>query len=163
VAQVGLIFGISSAMDMTLFYPAGAVMDRWGRKWIAVPSLILLSVSIALIPATDSFITLTLVGVLSGFANGIGAGIAMTLGADFAPPEARGEFLGVWRLVGDIGGSGGPVAIAAITGVASLGLAAGGIAICGMLGAVVLARMVPEPLQRGTRRMPVPESAPAPP
>src|SRR5690606_15960766 len=33
-ATVGVVFGISAAMDMTLFYPAGVVSDRWGRKLV---------------------------------------------------------------------------------------------------------------------------------
>ena len=40
------------------------------------------------------------VALLLGFGNGLGSGIVMTLGADFAPARGRAEFLGVWRLVG---------------------------------------------------------------
>src|SRR4028118_1976007 len=32
----------------------------------------------------------------------------MTLGSDFAPAIGRAEFLGVWRLVSDVGTAGGP-------------------------------------------------------
>ena len=44
----------------------------------------------------------------------------MTLGADFAPDVGRGEFLGVWRLISDIGQAGGPVVISVLTGLSSL-------------------------------------------
>ena len=33
-----LIFGISAGVDLLLFYPGGAVMDRFGRVWVAVPA-----------------------------------------------------------------------------------------------------------------------------
>jgi MFS family permease len=148
VAEVGIIFSLSSAIDMSLFYPAGAIMDKWGRKWVAAPSLIALSISLALIPAATDFITLMAVGLLSGFANGLGAGVQMTLGADFAPPNARGEFLGVWRLVGDIGTAGSPILIAVLATAASLGAASVVVAAFGLIGAAVLIKTVPEPLNR---------------
>jgi MFS family permease len=154
VADIGIAFSISTAVDMALFYPAGTVMDRWGRKWVAVPSLAVLSVSVALIPLAHGFGLLALVAMLSGLGNGIGAGIAMTLGADFAPDEARGEFLGLWRFVGDLGTAGGPLMIGALAAVASLSAASAVVAGFGLFGAVLLAKLVPEPLRRGVAPLP---------
>jgi MFS family permease len=142
------VFSISTAIDMLLFYPAGHVMDHWGRKWVAVPSLLVLSLSVGLIPLAHGFALLALIGLLAGLGNGIGAGIAMTLGADFAPPEARGEFLGVWRFIGDLGTAGGPVLIGALAALASLAAASGIIAAMGVGGAALLVKLVPEPLRR---------------
>lgn len=148
VAQIGLILGMSSAVDMTLFYPVGTAMDRWGRKWVAVPSLLVLSAGLALVPVTESFLALAAVGMLTGFGNGLGAGVGMTLGADFAPAESRGEFLGVWRLIGDVGTAGGPLLIGLLAGVATLGIASLAVAAIGLGGAALLATTVPEPLRR---------------
>ena len=147
-AQIGLIVGLASAIDMSLFYPVGIVMDRFGRKWAAVPSLILLGGSVALIPLTDGFQTLMVVGLISGFANGFGAGIGMTLGADLAPPESLGEFLGVWRFVTDIGTSAGPFIVAGVAGVATLGVACVATGGVGLFGAAVMAFLAPETLRR---------------
>ena len=36
-SAISLIFGISGGIDMLLFYPAGKVMDRFGRVWVAIP------------------------------------------------------------------------------------------------------------------------------
>ena len=41
-AQTSLVFGIAGAVDMLLFYPAGGVMDRFGRMWVALPSMVIL-------------------------------------------------------------------------------------------------------------------------
>ncbi len=148
VADIGIIFSISTAIDMALFYPAGLVMDKWGRKWVAVPSLLVLSVSVALIPLAHGFALLALIALLAGAGNGIGAGVAMTLGADFAPADTRGEFLGIWRFVGDVGTAGGPLMIGVLTGLASLSVASAVVAGFGFAGAYLLARLVPEPLKR---------------
>lgn len=143
VAAIGLAVGFSSAIDMLLFYPVGVVMDRWGRKYVAVPSLVVLSVGLALIPLTRNFEMLLLVGVLTGLGNGLGTGIVMTLGADLSPQIGRGEFLGVWRLVGDVGTAGGPFVIGAIAGALTLGaasLVAAGIGLAGAAFMMAVAR-----------------------
>jgi MFS family permease len=147
-AQIGIIFAISAMFDMLLFYPMGIVMDRFGRKWAGVPAMLVLAASLALLPLTGSFMTLLAVGVLAGLGNGLSSGINMTLGADFSPPGARGEFLGVWRLVGDIGTSSGPMVLAGIASVATLGVASVATGGIGVAGALVLIFLVPEPLRR---------------
>lgn len=152
-AEVGIVFTLSSAFDVLLFYPVGIVMDRYGRKWTGVPCLAVMAVSLALIPLTDTAWSLIAVGVLSGLGNGLGSGINMTLGADFAPAGNRGEFLGVWRLVGDIGTASGPLVVSAITGAATLGIASVATGGVGVVGALIFAFLVPEPLYyRATKR-----------
>jgi MFS family permease len=161
-AAISVIFGISSAMDMTLFYPAGMVSDRLGRKWIAVPCLTVLAVGFLLVPLTDSFLGLAAVGVLMGLGNGMGSGIVMTLGADFSPPVGRASFLGVWRLVSDLGHAGGPLVTAAVTALAGLGPAsvtAGGL---GLGGAAIFLLAMPEPLHRARAAATVPDPGESP-
>ncbi len=147
-AGVGIIFGISSAMDMTLFYPAGLISDRFGRKRVAVPCLTLLATGFLLLPLTHSFLAIAAVGLLIGFGNGLGSGIVMTLGADFAPEGARAAFLGVWRMVSDVGQAGGPLLAAAVTGAATLGAASLSVGGLGLAGAAVMVVLVPEPNKR---------------
>jgi MFS family permease len=148
VAAIGLVVGLSGGIDMLLFYPVGYVMDHFGRKWTAVPSLIVLSVSVAMIPLARSFEVLLLVGILTGFGNGLGTGIVMTLGADLSPSIGRAEFLGVWRLVGDVGTAGGPFVIAAIAQALTLGAASLVVACVGLAGAAYLAVAARETLTR---------------
>jgi MFS family permease len=149
VAQIGLVTSVSFFIEAALFYPVGSVMDSWGRKWVAVPCLGGLAAGLLVIPLSHNFLSFMGIAVLTGMGNGFGAGIVMTLGADFAPAIGRGEFLGVWRLLSDIGQAGGPLVIGALTAVVSLGAAAiasGGI---GLAGAAILLLFVPETLKRG--------------
>ena len=62
----------------------------------------------AMVPFTGSFASLLVATIVMGFGNGLGSGTMMTLGADLAPREGTGEFLGVWRLIGDTGAVTGP-------------------------------------------------------
>jgi MFS family permease len=145
-SQIALIFGLAYAVDMTLFYPVGVVMDRFGRKWAGVPCLVIVSAGLILVPFTSNFATLLMAGLVIGFGNGLGAGINMTLGSDFSPRGRTAEFLGAWRLVTDIGTVGGPLLIAGITAAASLAAASFIAAGVGIAGAGILGVLVPETL-----------------
>jgi MFS family permease len=148
VAQIGLVYGASSLLDTAMFYPAGYVMDRFGRKWAGVPSLITLSIGLLFLPVTSEVYGFTLVAMILGIGNGLGPGIVMTLGADFAPQARRGEFLGLWRFVSDAGSAGGPLIVSLIAGIAGLGLAAAVTAVLGLTGAMLMWLRVPETLRR---------------
>jgi MFS family permease len=140
---VSLIFGITAGLDMTLFYPAGAVSDRWGRTVVAVPCLALLAVGFVLLPLTATFTQVLAVGLLMGFGNGLGSGIIMTLGADFAPAQGRAAFLGLWRTVSDVGAAAGPILAGGVAGVATLGAASVVVGGVGLAGAVVFGLTLP--------------------
>jgi len=122
-ATTSLIYGLAGGIDMLVFYPAGKVMDRRGRAWVAVPSMFIIGVAMTLTPFTHSATTLLLASLLIGFGNGIGSGMIMTLGADYSPAIGRAHFLGLWRLMSDIGATGGPALLSAVT--AALSLATG--------------------------------------
>jgi MFS family permease len=156
VGQIGLIVGLSSAVDMSMFYPAGYVMDRFGRKWAYVPSFAIQALGMALIPLSSSFFTLLLATALIGFGNGLGSGTMMTLGADLAPHDSRGEFLGLWRLIGDGGGSGGPIVVGWVAGLLGLVPATFVIAGVGLAAALILGSLVPETLHKHHGPTPVP-------
>jgi MFS family permease len=156
-STTSVVFGIAGLIDMLTFYPSGMVMDRLGRLWIAIPSMLVLGLTQAALPLTHSLVSLTVVAMLMGFGNGIGSGILMTLGADVAPAATRSQFLGVWRLCADSGSAGGPLVVSAA---ASLGSLAAGIVAMGAVGIVAagaLMRWVPrysEFATSGTRNRP---------
>ena len=143
---IGFVIGLGAPVDMLLFYPAGVVMDRWGRKWTIVPCLVLLSTSLALFPFTWSLASFLAVTLLAGFSNGLGSGAVMTMGADLAPSNRRGEFLGVWRLIADSGGVLAPALAGALAQALTLGAAFPAVAVIGGVGALVMVFRVPEGL-----------------
>ena len=147
VEELGLIQSISAAIDMTLFYPVGLIMDKYGRKWTSVPSIILLSLGFIFMTYVDSFNGLMLVGLLLGFANGLGSGAMLTLGSDLSPKNQPGSFLGIWRLFGWSGNSaGGPIsgAIAQTVGNTASALS---ISMIGGIGVIIFSFLLPETLK----------------
>ncbi|MEP7303740.1 MAG: MFS transporter [Caldimonas sp.] len=119
-ATTSLIYGLSNGIDMLVFYPAGKVMDQKGRTWVAVPSMLCMGTALAAMPFTHGATTLLLAALLVGFGNGIGSGMIMTLGADYSPAAGRAHFLGLWRLMSDLGATAGPGVLAGVTALLSL-------------------------------------------
>ena len=152
VAAVGVIVTVSAAIDMSLFGIAGLLQDRMGRKWASVPSMIILGIGMGMVPLTAGYISLMAAAAIMGLGNGIGSGTMMTLGSDLAPRDAMGEFLGLWRLIGDGGNTGGPLVVGAVADITGLGLAAVVLAGVGALAAGNLAWFVPETRRQRERR-----------
>lgn len=130
-ATTAIVYGCMGAIDMLLFYPAGHVMDRHGRLWVAVPSMLLMGLSLVLMPLTSSLGWFIAVTMLLGLGNGIGSGLIMTIGADASPSAGRTQFLGVWRFIADLGSCGGPLLLSGVAAVATLG---SGVAVVGGMG-----------------------------
>jgi MFS family permease len=148
---IGYIVSISAVLDLSLFFPAGLIMDRLGRKFASVPCFALQGLGMMLVPLAGNATGLIIAASIMGIGNGLGSGAMLTLGADLAPPEERGEFLGVWRLIGDIGSSGGPLVVGAVADLFVLPVAAVVMATAGLISATILLLKVPETLQKRPR------------
>ncbi len=145
--QTAIIIGLAGAVDFALFYVSGQIMDRFGRLWSAVPSMLGLAaghLALALTHDTSTAVGWFIAAALfMSLANGIGSGILMTLGADLADPRNPAPFLGAWRVTGDVGSAAAPLAISAITAVASIAVASGALGVLGLVGAAILLRYLP--------------------
>lgn len=115
---ISLVFAASAAVDMLLFYPAGVVMDRWGRAWTAIPSTLMLGLGALALPFTTDALGVVLASVLLGLGNGWGSGLLMTLGADVAPAQGRSRFIATWMVLQDAGGLAGPAIVSAFGAIA---------------------------------------------
>ena len=64
------------AFDVVLFLPGGAIMDRFGRWWVCVPTMFALAVCMLVLPFTTTYLQVGIVAVLLGIGNGVSSGIA---------------------------------------------------------------------------------------
>lgn len=154
-SQIALVIGVAGAVDFALFFVSGQIMDRYGRLWSALPSMVGLglghlglAVTHDLRSAVPWFIAIAL---LLSVANAMGSGILMTFGADLAPRHDPAPFLGAYRFTGDVGNALAPLAVSALTGAVSIAFAAGAMGVLGLAGAGLLARWVPRYLPRPAR------------
>lgn len=146
---IGLVVSLSAAVDMLMFPVAAYLMDKKGRKVSGVLCIVALGTALGLLSLTSTFQTYLLVAILAGIGNGFGSGVVMTLGSDFAPAQGSSQFLGVWRMVCDLGAFSGP----ALTAIASsLFVALNLSALIGLLGGLVLYFFVEETLPQKPQR-----------
>ncbi len=133
-STTSLIFAAAAAVDIAFFFPGGWLIDNYGRFVVAVPVVATAALGCVLLPVATTAVTVGAVMMLMSIGNGLGSGIVMTLGADTAPTQGRAQYLGGWRLCGDLGGAGGALLVSAIAAAAPLAAAClvmGGVAALG--------------------------------
>ncbi len=138
-STTSLVFAVSALVDIVMFYPGGWVMDRHGRSIVAVPIVLGVAVACLVLPLVSTAAGLAAVMVVISLANGLGSGIVMTMGADTAPVAGRLQYVGAWRLCGDIGVSGGPLLVSVLSLVAPLGVVAVAVGLLGLAGSAWVA------------------------
>ena len=148
VATVGIVMGIGSTLDTVMFWPAGLIMDKYGRKAAIVPSLVLRAIGFFLLPFTVGFWSIVAVAGLIGFSNGLSSGTMITLGADLAPEERPIPFLGLWRVSSSFGFTLGPNAVGVIAQFFTLAPASIAVGLISLLAATLFWQFVPETLKR---------------
>jgi len=146
VDEIGYVIGASAALDMILFLPVGYIIDKHGRKWMSIPTCFILAFGLFLIPFTGNIWSFVAVSVLIGFGNGLGSGAMMVLGSDLAPSGYSGEFLGIWKLIGDTSASSAPILIGQIANILTLGASSVFMGTIGIVGGLAMYLFVPETL-----------------
>ena len=142
--EIGLAIGVGAAFDLAAFVPAGMIADRFGRKVSSSVCIGLFSLGLLLLVPARAIWGFVVAGAVVGLGNGFGAGINMTTGTDLAPNGAVAEFIGLWRLYGDLGAALGPVVVSALAAALSLPPAVLTIAAIGWSGFAVMALWAPE-------------------
>jgi MFS family permease len=120
-AKIGFFVSLATILEFIMFVPAGYIMDHWGRKSTLVPGTLIMALSLIILALFPHFSGYMAGALLMAFGNGLATGVIMNMGADLAPPAYRGQFLGVWRFVCDIGFTGGPLFVTGLMGLVSLG------------------------------------------
>ena len=114
--QIGYLATAAAVISWPLGFLAGWLMDRFGRKLTMIPGFAGCAVAMAAL-AASAFLHLSLVWYVALFLFGVTlqaltSGSIQTVGADVAPPEARGKFLGLWRFAGQGGSALSPIIFA---------------------------------------------------
>jgi MFS family permease len=153
---IALIVGLTGALEFALFYSSGQIMDRWGRLWACVPSMLLMGGAFVGLAFThdldDATAWFVAAAVVVGVGNGLSSGILMTLGADLAPASDPAPFLGSWRTLTDAGAAAAPLLIAGVTAAVTLPVATVIVGAVGLLGAAGFAASVPRYVPHATSR-----------
>jgi MFS family permease len=146
--QIGYLATGGALLTWPIGFIAGWMMDRFGRKRTMVPgftgvaiSMLALAASAFLHLSLSWYVVLFLIGVALQALTG---GSVQTVGADVAPAEARGTFLGLWRFTGQGGASLSPIIFALLAVQLNYGSAFLFTAASAMVVAFLLVCYVPE-------------------
>lgn len=145
-STTSLMFAVCYGIDMLLFYFGGKLMDKHGRRFVAIPACLVMGLCFAIMPFTHHVATISIVAVMLGLGNGISSGVVMTLGSDAAPRVGRAKFLSGWRFTASMGAGFGPLVITAVSASAGLSFASFTIAGIGVIAAAWLRKWVPKQL-----------------
>jgi len=157
-ATIALYMGIAGALDLALSYSSGQIMDRFGRRWSALPTLLGLSLTFSLLTLASDETTFLAVALLMSLANGVGSGIILVIGADLAPKGERNEFLASYRLLVDSGVAAAPLVISGVTALLGLSIAMFTVSGLGVVGALMAYRYLPRRAKPSEQIMPTSEN-----
>jgi MFS family permease len=147
-AQIGYLATAASCLSLPIGFTGGWIMDRFGRKRTMVPGFTGVTIAMALL-AVSAYAHLSLTWYVGLFLLGVATqaltgGSVQTVGADVAPAEARGTFLGIWRFTGQGGVALGPIIFALVADQVDYGTAFIFTSSCAAVVAFLLIRYVPE-------------------
>lgn len=128
-AHIGDILSISAVTNLLVVNFAGWLVDRVGRKPVAMWSLVASAFATAAYGFFDSYVALLVVSGFFGIATGIASIPPPTMVGDLAPSGLEGSAVGLYRMSGDLGFVVGPVLLGAIadTGAFTLGFVVSGV------------------------------------
>jgi MFS family permease len=142
-AEAAFYIGIANALDFALFYASGAIMDRFGRRWAAVPTAVGLALAHLVVAFAFNSPTFFAVAILMALVNGVGSGVILVLGSDLAPADARNEFLASYRLLTDAAVAGAGPLLVGVAALVTLGPAMAIFGWFGFGGAFLLWKYIP--------------------
>jgi MFS family permease len=156
--QIGIALGMVSIIGLVLAYPSGALVDRFGRKFVIAPSTFLTGAALilyAFVPTWEWFLGASIVWAT---ASGISGAAQGAYAADVAPPGRVATALGTYRMVGEAGYVAGPLTLGLLSDLGSARLAFLAAAALVIGAGLAFALFAPETLVR-----PKTETAAAPP
>jgi MFS family permease len=142
--RIGFGLALASVVGLALAYPAGVLVDRYGRKTVIVPSTLLSGVSLLLFLFAPSYAWFLAGCVAWSVASGVSGAAPAAYAADVAPPGMNAAAMSAYRMLSDLGYVVGPIALGIGSDVlgadATLAFTAGLLAAVGLL----FARLAPE-------------------
>ena len=107
-ASIGVVFSAMAILNMLLVLPSAYVSDHIGRKWMIVPSGVLVGVSMFLIAWAPSYALFFTAAMLHSVFASLSGPAPVAYAVDISPPGLRGLGLGLFRSGGDVGFMIGP-------------------------------------------------------
>jgi MFS family permease len=146
--QIGVLAFVYPATWGVTQLATGALSDRWGRKWFVAGGMLLQAAALASMILWRGFVP----WIAAGFALGVGTAMVyptlLAVIGDVAHPTWRGSAVGVYRLWRDLGYAVGALLAGVLADAFGMGTAIGAVAAITAVSGLLVARRMPETLQR---------------
>ena len=142
--RIGIGLALSNLVGLVLTYPAGILVDRWGRKVVIVPATIVAGVSLLLFLTASSYAGFLAACATWSVAVGISGAAPAAYAADVAPPRMNAAAMSTFRMLADLGYVVGPITLGIVSDLWGANAALGGTAATLTLVALLFARLAPE-------------------
>ena len=142
--RIGVGLALSSLVGLVLAYPAGVLVDRWGRKTVIVPATIVAGVSLVLFLTASSYASFLVACITWSIAVGISGAAPAAYAADVAPHGMNAAAMSTYRMLSDLGYVIGPLLLGIVTDAVGANAALGGTAACLVVVGLLFWRLAPE-------------------
>ncbi|HEY7521747.1 MAG TPA: MFS transporter [Methylomirabilota bacterium] len=142
--RIGFGLALSSVVGLVLAYPAGVLVDRYGRKTIIVPATAAVGLSMLLFLTATSYAGFLTACVVWSVAVGVSGAAPAAYAADVAPHGMNAAAMSTYRMLSDLGYVVGPIALGVVTDVFGGDAALTTAAALMVVVAVLFARYAPE-------------------
>ena len=146
--RIGFGMALASIVGLALAYPAGVMVDRYGRKIVIVPATVMSGLSLVVFLFAPTYAWFLAACVVWSIAAGIGGAAPAAYAADVAPPGMNAAAMSAYRMVGDLGYVVGPVVLGVATDLVGADATLAATAVLLVLVAVLFARLAPEVYRR---------------
>lgn len=136
---IGLLVAAVAATQLGTLFVASRVADRWDKRAVLVPALLLYATGLAILASTLSMTRIIPAVLAVGAGSGMARWIPLALVGDLVPPSSRAAAMGIFRAFTDVGMIVGPTLLGllahtfgnpvAILTVAGLLLVGGGVTV----------------------------------
>jgi MFS family permease len=142
--RIGFGLALSSVVGLVLAYPAGVLVDRYGRKSVIVPATVAAGLSMVVFLAAPSYAWFLAACVVWSVAVGVSGAAPAAYAADVAPSGMNAAAMSTYRMLSDLGYVVGPIALGVATDLfgADAALATAAALMC--VVAALFARFAPE-------------------
>ena len=110
-SEIGFGFALGSIIGLVVTYPAGALVDHYGRKAVIVPATVLTGFSMLAFSIAPSYFWFLFATGLWGGASAASGAAPAAYAADSAPSGMNAAAMGGYRMLSDIGYVIGPIVL----------------------------------------------------
>ena len=108
-SDIGFGLALGSVIGLAVTYPAGALVDRYGRKSVIVPTTLLTGVSMLCFSLAPAYAWFLFACAIWGGASAASAAAPAAYAADSAPAGLNASAMSSYRTISDIGYVVGPI------------------------------------------------------